>query len=147
VVPMRTANGGDRSVSASARAAPTKAPKSETAVPTDHSQIRTAYPAPGASGLREVRPLLLRAKPSGPEQVEDVKRSRPGQSGRGVGRDASNSVAGHLQHSLHRVGRCAAHHLPAPRGARDGGDAVVRGETGDQTDQESRSAGHEPQLE
>jgi hypothetical protein len=26
--------------------------------------------------------------------------------------------------------------------ARDGGDAVVRGETGDQTDQESRSAGH-----
>ena len=33
-------------------------------------------------------------------------------------------------------------HLPAPRGARDGGDAVVRGETGDQTDQESRSAGH-----
>jgi hypothetical protein len=25
---------------------------------------------------------------------------------------------------------------------RDGGDAVVRGETGDQTDQESRSAGH-----
>ena len=28
------------------------------------------------------------------------------------------------------------------RGARDGGDAVVRGETGDQTDQESRSAGH-----
>ena len=31
---------------------------------------------------------------------------------------------------------------PAPRGARDGGDAVVRGETGDQTDQESRSAGH-----
>ena len=27
-------------------------------------------------------------------------------------------------------------------GARDGGDAVVRGEAGDQTDQESRSAGH-----
>jgi hypothetical protein len=38
--------------------------------------------------------------------------------------------------------RHAAQHLPAPRGARDGGDAVVRGETGDQTDQESRSAGH-----
>jgi hypothetical protein len=36
----------------------------------------------------------------------------------------------------------AAQHLPAPRGARDGGDAVVRRETGDQTDQESRSAGH-----
>src|ERR1019366_5147035 len=38
--------------------------------------------------------------------------------------------------------RDAAQHLPAPRGARDGGDAVVRGEAGDQTDQESRSAGH-----
>jgi AraC-like DNA-binding protein len=40
---------------------------------------------------------------------------------------------------------------PAPtgatRGVRDGGDAVVRGETGDQTDQESRSAGLEQQLE
>src|SRR5438094_10138652 len=36
----------------------------------------------------------------------------------------------------------AAQHLPAPGGARDGGDAAVRGETGDQTDQESRSAGH-----
>jgi catechol 2,3-dioxygenase-like lactoylglutathione lyase family enzyme len=53
--------------------------------------------------------------------------------------------AGHvfnLQHSLHRTGRRAAQHLPAPRSARDGGDAVARGETGDQTDQESRSAGH-----
>jgi hypothetical protein len=28
------------------------------------------------------------------------------------------------------------------RAARDGGDAVVRGETGDRTDQDSRSAGH-----
>src|SRR6266540_5048589 len=51
-------------------------------------------------------------------------------------------VAGHLQQSLHRPGRCAAQRLSAPGGARDGGDAVVRGETGDQTDQESRSAGH-----
>ena len=33
-------------------------------------------------------------------------------------------------------------HLPAPRGARGGGDAAVRRETGDQTDQESRSAAH-----
>jgi predicted enzyme related to lactoylglutathione lyase len=39
-------------------------------------------------------------------------------------------------------GRYAAEHLPAPRGACDSGDAVVYGETGDQTDQESRSAGH-----
>jgi len=50
-------------------------------------------------------------------------------------------VAGHLQHPLHRPGRCAAQHLPAPRGARYGGDAVVRGQAGDQTDQESRSVG------
>jgi AraC-like DNA-binding protein/uncharacterized glyoxalase superfamily protein PhnB len=34
--------------------------------------------------------------------------------------------------------------LPEPRGAGDGGDAAVRGETGDQTDQESRSPGHRP---
>jgi len=34
----------------------------------------------------------------------------------------------------------------APRGARDGGDAVVRGQAGDQTGQESRSAGSEPQI-
>src|SRR5207244_1884478 len=51
-------------------------------------------------------------------------------------------VAGHLQHSLHRTGRYAAQHLSGPRGARDRGDAVVRGERGHQTDQESRSAGH-----
>jgi transcriptional regulator GlxA family with amidase domain len=55
-------------------------------------------------------------------------------------------VAGHLQQSLHRTGRYAAQRLPAPRGERDGGDAAVRGETGDQTDHESRSAGHEPKL-
>src|SRR5215218_8079203 len=50
-------------------------------------------------------------------------------------------IAGHLQHSLHRAGRRAAQRLSAPRGARDGGDAAVRREAGDQTDQESRSAG------
>jgi len=32
------------------------------------------------------------------------------------------------------------------RGAHHGGDAVVRRETGDQTDQESRSAGHRGHL-
>ena len=36
----------------------------------------------------------------------------------------------------------AAQHLPEPGSSRDGGDAAVRGETGDQTGQESRSAGH-----
>src|SRR5439155_5330439 len=50
-------------------------------------------------------------------------------------------VAGHLQHSLHRTGRHAAQHLPEPGRSRDGGDAAVRGETGDQTGQKSRSAG------
>src|SRR4029453_2806866 len=49
---------------------------------------------------------------------------------------------GHLQHSLHRAGRCAAQHLSARGAARDGGDAAVRRETGDQTGQESRSASH-----
>jgi hypothetical protein len=34
-----------------------------------------------------------------------------------------------------------------PGGARDCGDTVVRGETGEQTDQESRSAGTEPQVD
>jgi len=43
--------------------------------------------------------------------------------------------------SLHRACPCAAKRLSAPSRARDGGDAVLRGETGDQTDQESRSAG------
>ena len=37
--------------------------------------------------------------------------------------------------------------LPTLRGGRDGGDAVVRRETGDQTDQELRSAGHGGHLE
>jgi hypothetical protein len=32
-------------------------------------------------------------------------------------------------------------------GARDGGDAVLRGEAGDRTDQESRSEGTEPQVD
>ena len=40
------------------------------------------------------------------------------------------SVAGHLQHPLHRAGRRAAERLP-PRGrARDRGHAVLRGEAG-----------------
>jgi AraC-like DNA-binding protein len=36
--------------------------------------------------------------------------------------------------------------LPAPRGRRHRGDALMRGKTGDQTGQESRSAGPGPQL-
>src|ERR671912_1457749 len=55
--------------------------------------------------------------------------------------------AGHLQHPLHRAGRCAAQRLPAPGGARDSGHAVLRGQTGNQTDQESRSEGTEPRVD
>jgi hypothetical protein len=49
-------------------------------------------------------------------------------------------VAGQLQQSLHRAGRGAAQRLPAPGGTGDGGAAVVDGQPGDQTSQESRSA-------
>src|SRR5207248_504875 len=49
-------------------------------------------------------------------------------------------VAGHLQHSLHRVGRRAAQHLSGPDSSRASRVATVRRKTGDQTDQESRSA-------
>ena len=51
-------------------------------------------------------------------------------------------VSGHLQHSFHRAGRCAAQRLSARGGGSDARDGAVRGKTGDQTDQESRSAGH-----
>jgi hypothetical protein len=47
---------------------------------------------------------------------------------------------------IHRAGRRPAQRLSARRGARDRGDPVVRREAGDQTDQESRSAGAEPRL-
>src|SRR5438552_867726 len=50
--------------------------------------------------------------------------------------------AGHLQHPLHRAGRHAAQRLSEPGGTRVGGAAAVRGQTGDQTDQESRSPRH-----
>jgi AraC-like DNA-binding protein len=60
--------------------------------------------------------------------------------------DVCFEVAGHLQHPLHRAGRHAAQRLPARGGARDGRYSVVRGEAGDQTDQESRSARREPKL-
>src|SRR5262249_4383317 len=44
------------------------------------------------------------------------------------------------QHPLHRTGRGAAKHVPAPGCACDGRDAALRGQAGDQTGQESRSA-------
>ena len=51
------------------------------------------------------------------------------------------SSLGTFSSSLHRAGRRAAQRLPAPGGPCDRGDAVLRGETGHQTGQESRSAG------
>jgi hypothetical protein len=41
-----------------------------------------------------------------------------------------------------RIDREYAQRLPAPGGGRDRGDAAVRGQTGDQTRQESRSTAH-----
>jgi AraC-like DNA-binding protein len=55
-------------------------------------------------------------------------------------------VARHLQRPLRGAGGRAAERLPAPGGARDCGDASVRGQTGDQTGQGSRSEGTGPQL-
>src|SRR5690606_32095659 len=50
-------------------------------------------------------------------------------------------VVGHVQHALHRAGRCAAERVPAPGGGCARGSAAVRGEAGDPTGQESRSTG------
>ena len=55
-------------------------------------------------------------------------------------------VAGQLQHPLHRAGRRPADCLPAPGCGGDRGDTAVCGEAGDQTDQESRSAGRGAHL-
>jgi hypothetical protein len=46
------------------------------------------------------------------------------------------SSLGTFSTPLHRAGRRAAQRLPAAGGARDGGDTVVRGETGHPTGQE-----------
>jgi AraC-like DNA-binding protein len=51
------------------------------------------------------------------------------------------SSLGTFSARFHRAGRDAAQHLPSPCRGRDGGDCAVRREAGDQTDQESRSAG------
>src|SRR5262245_26447347 len=49
-------------------------------------------------------------------------------------------IARHLQHPLHRACRCVAEHLSARSKWSNSRDAAVRRETGDATDQESRSA-------
>jgi len=53
--PMSTANGRDKSVSASTRAAPTRAPQSDTAVGTDTNHIPAGY----ASGNLELTRFCL----------------------------------------------------------------------------------------
>ena len=52
---MSTANGRDKSVSASTRAAPTRAPQSDTAVGTDTNHIPAGY----ASGNLELTRFCL----------------------------------------------------------------------------------------
>jgi catechol 2,3-dioxygenase-like lactoylglutathione lyase family enzyme len=74
-----------------------------------------------------------------------LSRDRPGRccgvailaSPRSVSRSAARRWAPSASH--HRAGRGVAEHLPATRGMGDRGYAA---ETGDQTDQESRSPGH-----
>ncbi len=56
------------------------------------------------------------------------------------------SSLGHLQQSLHRTGRRAAEHVPAPGDGRDGRHRAVRREAGDATGQESRSIGRDRPL-
>ena len=53
-------------MSASARPAPTRAPESDTAVPTDHSQIPAAYRAAVASRTAKQTSRLLFPKPQKP---------------------------------------------------------------------------------
>src|SRR6185369_626515 len=49
-------------------------------------------------------------------------------------------VAGYLQHPVHRAGRDGTQRLSPTRHDRVGGDDLVRGQAGDSTGQESRSA-------
>ena len=115
------------------------------------------HPAAGPPGARPRRVHVVRA-PQPPVQArlrrvavqlsdDAAHRARDGaaaswrpQRHRGLLRGRL-LVAGHLQQSLHRAGRCAAQRLPPPGGAGDGGAAIVGGEPGGQTGQESRSAG------
>ena len=115
--------------------------------PTPHLQIARAVT--GA----ERRCSRQRAKASRPGSVLE-RSARPAQEPipparspltstrcdlpRAARRDPTHT--GHLQQSLHRTGRYAVQHLPAPRGTRDDADAAVRRETGDQSGQGSRSA-------
>ncbi len=56
-------------------------------------------------------------------------------------------VAGHLQHAASPSwSGCRPSAYRRARGRRDGGDAALRRQAGDATDQESRSAGAEPRL-
>src|SRR5260370_23918185 len=104
-------------------------------------------PCSGQPGRNAGNPMTRQQRDSQRHNYEILVRGHPGATML-RGSRGRLLVAGHLQQSLHRAGGYAAQHLPAPGGARDGGDAVVRGETGDQTRQESRSTGRraEPRM-
>jgi hypothetical protein len=104
-------------------------------------------PALGNSGVtwhdlggdQQTRPGPAPARPGAP-----APRPRPHRPGVRRGLHGGRlGVAGQLQQPLHRAGRHVAQQLPTPGGPGDGGDAVLCGQTGHQTGQESRSAGRQ----
>jgi hypothetical protein len=128
-----------------------------------HNLRKANYPCGRQGRLVCVR-LGRAADTAGLEQVEDVSgadraRADPQWGGTpetlGTSGETSQARPGDQQTRRDPADICApgasastssgcAYFRPIRRqvGARDGGDAVVRGETCDQTDQESRSAGH-----
>src|SRR4051794_21401573 len=100
------------------------------------AHVRRA-PQPGVpGGVRRVA-VLLPDDPAHRARHGAAAARRP-QRHRGLLRGRMR-LAGHVRHAVHRAGRCAAQHLPAHRDERDGRDAALRGQAGDQTGQESRS--------
>ena len=65
---MTTANGRDRSVSASARTAPTRAPESDTTVGTDTNHMHAAYPSSRDLTRRWRRTPRVRLRPMSGER-------------------------------------------------------------------------------
>jgi hypothetical protein len=117
-------------------------------------RVRPAAGCPGAGprrvpvGRAPQPPVQARLRPVALRLSDDpAHRARDGAAGswrpqchRGLFRGRL-LVAGQLQPSLHRAGRGAAQRLSGPGGTGEGGDGVVGGQSGDQTGQESRSAG------
>ena len=80
------------------------------------------------AGLRSVRDRIDREY----AQPQDVE----------VLAGGAHMSAGHFKPRVSARLRCAAQSLSAPDSSRDVRDAVLPRESGDQTDQESRSTGH-----